>query len=120
MDGQPSVFLSGLQKLQQRAKKCIELRGEYVEYIPSLVAVACFLPGQAKDSSAPPCTVYLDHIILYVSLHIQVNENVKTLKHTSVLNICSGPNYFQIIQRDLKRWTQFCTPILSELYMVYE
>jgi len=24
-------FLSGLQKLQQRAKKCIELRGEYVE-----------------------------------------------------------------------------------------
>jgi len=31
-DGQPSeFFLSGLQKLQQRAKKCIELRGEYVE-----------------------------------------------------------------------------------------
>ena len=31
-DGQPSVFfLSGLQKLEQRAKKCIELRGEYVE-----------------------------------------------------------------------------------------
>ena len=25
------IFLSGLQKLQQRAKKCIELRGEYVE-----------------------------------------------------------------------------------------
>jgi len=25
------VFLSGLQKLEQRAKKCIELRGEYVE-----------------------------------------------------------------------------------------
>ena len=24
-------FLSGLQKLEQRAKKCIELRGEYVE-----------------------------------------------------------------------------------------
>ena len=32
LDGQPSVlFLSGLQKLQQRAKKCIELRGECVE-----------------------------------------------------------------------------------------
>ena len=31
-DGQPSeFFLSGLQKLEQRAKKCIELRGEYVE-----------------------------------------------------------------------------------------
>jgi len=29
--GQTSDFLSGLQKLEQRAKKCIELRGEYVE-----------------------------------------------------------------------------------------
>ena len=25
------IFLSGLQKLEQRAKKCIELRGEYVK-----------------------------------------------------------------------------------------
>jgi len=24
-------FLSGLQKLEQRAEKCIELRGEYVQ-----------------------------------------------------------------------------------------
>jgi len=47
-------FLSGLQKLEQRAKKCIELRGQYVEFIPSLVAVACFLTGRAKDLSAPP------------------------------------------------------------------
>ena len=32
LDGQPSeFFLSGLQKLEQRAKNCIELRGEYVE-----------------------------------------------------------------------------------------
>ena len=32
LDGQkPDFFLSGLQKLEQRAKKCIELRGEYVE-----------------------------------------------------------------------------------------
>jgi len=32
LDGQPSeFFLSGLQKLEQRAKKCIELRGEYVD-----------------------------------------------------------------------------------------
>jgi hypothetical protein len=33
LDGQPSeiFFLSGLQKFDQRAKKCIELRGEYVE-----------------------------------------------------------------------------------------
>ena len=27
--------------------------GEYVEQIPSLFAVACFLPGRAKDLSAP-------------------------------------------------------------------
>ena len=32
LDGQLSEFvLSGLQKLEQRAKKCIELRGEYFE-----------------------------------------------------------------------------------------
>ena len=32
LDGQHSeYFLSGFQKLEQRAKKCIELRGEYVE-----------------------------------------------------------------------------------------
>ena len=31
LDGKPSDFLSGLQKLEQRAKKCIELRGECVE-----------------------------------------------------------------------------------------
>jgi len=32
LDGQSSEnFLSGLQKLEQRAKKCVELREEYVE-----------------------------------------------------------------------------------------
>ena len=32
LDRQPSeFFLSGLQKLEQWAKKCIELRGEYVK-----------------------------------------------------------------------------------------
>jgi len=32
LDGQPSdLFLSGLRKLEQRAKKCIELHGDYVE-----------------------------------------------------------------------------------------
>ena len=35
-------------------RKCIELRGECVEYIPNLVAVACFLPDWAKGLSAPP------------------------------------------------------------------
>ena len=54
LDGQPSeFFLSGLQKLEQWANKCTELHGEYVEQIPSLVSVACFLPGRAKDLSAP-------------------------------------------------------------------
>jgi hypothetical protein len=32
LEGQPSeFFLNGLQKLEQWAKKCIQLRGEYVE-----------------------------------------------------------------------------------------
>jgi len=32
LDGQPSeFFLSGLQKLEQRAKKCIALRWEYLD-----------------------------------------------------------------------------------------
>ena len=32
LDGQrPNLFMSGLQKLKQRAKKCIEIRGDYVE-----------------------------------------------------------------------------------------
>jgi len=42
--------------LGQRAMKRIELRWEHVKYIPSLVAVACFLPGRAKDLSALPRT----------------------------------------------------------------
>ena len=46
-------FLSALQMLEQRTKKCIELRGEYVEQIPSWFAVACFLPRRAKDLTAP-------------------------------------------------------------------
>jgi hypothetical protein len=54
IDGQRSeIFLSGLQRLDQRAKRFIEVRGEYVECISSLVAVACFLPGRGKDLSAP-------------------------------------------------------------------
>jgi hypothetical protein len=32
LDGQPSeIFFGGLRKLEQRAKKCIEIRGEVVE-----------------------------------------------------------------------------------------
>ncbi len=48
------ILFSDLQKLQQRAKKCTERRGEYVEYISSLVVVDFFLLGRAKDISAPP------------------------------------------------------------------
>ena len=61
-----NFFLSGLQNLEQRAKKCIELHREYVEQIPSLVTVACFLPGWAKDLSAPPHIYILIHIPLMI------------------------------------------------------
>ena len=41
LDGQPSDFLlNGLRKLEQRTKKCIDLGGEYVESVPSLVTAA--------------------------------------------------------------------------------
>ena len=64
LDGQPSeFFLSGLQKLEHWAKKFIELHGEYVEQIPSSVAVAFFLPGRVKDLSAPTRT------LIKLSLH---------------------------------------------------
>jgi len=36
-------FFEWLAKLEQWAKKCIELRGDYVEKIPSLFTVTCFL-----------------------------------------------------------------------------
>jgi hypothetical protein len=47
-------FFGCPQKLEQRSKKCIELRGKYDEYIPSWVAVACVLSGRAKDFPATP------------------------------------------------------------------
>jgi hypothetical protein len=46
-----------LAKVRATAKKCIELCGEYVEYIPSVVTVACFFPGWVKDLSASPCII---------------------------------------------------------------
>jgi len=45
-------FLSDLQMIEQRSKNFIELRGGCIEWIPSLVAVACFLPGRDKEYSA--------------------------------------------------------------------
>ena len=53
LDGKFSDFLNGLQNLEQLTKNCVELRGEYVELIPSLVVVASALPGQAKNILAP-------------------------------------------------------------------
>jgi hypothetical protein len=52
-------FFEWLANSEQQAKKCIELLGEYVEQIPSLVAVACFLPGRAKDLSVPPRRMWI-------------------------------------------------------------
>jgi len=54
LDGQLADFFEWLANLEQLAKKCIELREECVEKIPSLIAVACILPGRSKDLSAPP------------------------------------------------------------------
>ena len=48
------LCVCGMQKLEQQAKMRIEFRGEYAEKIPSLVAVACVLPGRAKDLTALP------------------------------------------------------------------
>jgi hypothetical protein len=59
-----------VQKLEQRAKKSIELRGEYVEYIPSLVTVASFLPGRAKDLSVPPCITDIKNECSYEQLFL--------------------------------------------------
>jgi hypothetical protein len=53
LDGQHSEFFEWLAK-EKLAKKCVKLRAGYVEQIPSLVAVACLIPGRGKDLSAPP------------------------------------------------------------------
>ena len=80
LDGQHSeFFLSVLQKLEQQAKKCVELRGEYVEEIPSLVAVACFLPGRAKDFSAPLIYIYMS-VCVYIYTHTHIHTSCKSYK----------------------------------------
>jgi hypothetical protein len=61
-------FLSGLQTLEQRAKKGIELHREYVEQIPSFVAVDCFFPGRAKDLSASPLTSLFSYIVSHTGV----------------------------------------------------
>ena len=72
------IFFSDLQKLKQRAKNCIELLGQYVEWTPSLLAVACFLPGRAKDLSAHPrvIAVVLCRKLIYYYFNV-----VRTVNH---------------------------------------
>jgi hypothetical protein len=50
-------FLNGLKKLEQRSHKCVELMGEYVQYIHIFNPVACCFDYKAKDLSAPPHVV---------------------------------------------------------------
>jgi len=66
--------LGGLQKIEQWAKKCIERRGEYVEEIPNLVVVACFIPGRANDLLAPPRIVGGQILTVLVDLGILIVE----------------------------------------------
>jgi len=51
-------FWVAWKSLSNGLRSVFELRGEYVEFIPSLVAVACVLPGRAKDLSAPLVSLY--------------------------------------------------------------
>ena len=83
MDVQPSDFFSGLQKLEQRARKGIELRGEWVEYIPGLVSVTCFLPGRAKDLSAPPRDVWTGINLPFFKNNIILIINDSSFRMTS-------------------------------------
>ena len=94
------IFLNGLQKLEQRVKKCSELREEYVEKIQSLVTVASFLPGRAKDLSAPPHT----------SKHLQAwgtsDRNVWHILHSN-LNL-HMQTVHSLSDRDKEVCLQFC------------
>ena len=48
------IFLSGLQKLEQSAKKFTVLRGENVEKNREFFAVDFLIPGRVADLPAPP------------------------------------------------------------------
>ena len=79
-------FFCDLQKLEQRAKKCIELCGEHVKEIPSLFAVACFLPGRAKDLSAPR------------SNRPSATAQARPVKHASRrASWCGVPNFWYVM-----------------------
>ena len=55
-DNIPIFFWSGLQKLEQRAKKCTELRN-VCRINPEFGRSSFFLPVRAKDLSASPCII---------------------------------------------------------------
>ena len=65
------IFLSGLQNLEQNAKKCTELRGEYVQRMPSLYAVDFFLHIRVTDLKAP--LLILKFLVKYVELYVNLN-----------------------------------------------
>ena len=77
-------WFSGFQKLEQRAKKCIGLRGEYVEKIPSLVAVAFFLPGRAKDLSAPPYVYMNVSVCMYICVYMYIGKCIFLYVHVCI------------------------------------
>jgi len=84
-----NFLFSGLQKLEQRAKKCTEFHADYFEQIASLVAVACFLPDRAKDLSAPPQTMIQNIQILVIhAILLSAAENWGT-SHT-ISNGCES------------------------------
>ena len=120
LDGQHSeYFLSGLQKLQQRAKKCIEFRGEYVEEIPSFVAVTRFLPGRAKDLPAPPL-IHKNCLRLFLSWsRICLNDCNFRCSHKTLSSTCN-PEYTTLSKRTayLTLWRRnsllnFSTPVFK-------
>ena len=74
----------------RQTKTRVQLRGEYVEYIPSLVDVACFLAGRANDLSAPPS--YLYNMLAIMCLH-----NVLQVSHykcTRLFYLCNKMTRF--------------------------
>ena len=58
------IFLSGLQRLEQRAKNCIELRGTMLNKSRVWSFEACFFLGRAKDLSAPLIIIIIIIIII--------------------------------------------------------
>jgi hypothetical protein len=50
-------FWVACKSYSNRLRSVVSFVGEYVEQIPSFFAVACYIPGRAKDVKAHPRTV---------------------------------------------------------------